>query len=210
MTALGAYVLGALDEAERDRVDAHVVTCAACRAELESLFPVRAHLARMSEADVVELEPAPPPPALRTRVLAAARARRRRLVRRRLAVGAAVVAVAAGAALALPGAERPARTVTATDPASGVRAAVSATPRPWGTELTLRLSGVAPGERCRLIARARDGRRAVAATWWATYRGTAEVTGAAALPAADLTAFDVVTASGRRLVHIPIDPGGAS
>jgi hypothetical protein len=210
MTLLGAYVLGALDDEERDRVDAHVEACVACREELESLFPVRAQLARLSEADVVALDPAPAPPALRTRVLAAVRAQRRRLVRRRLAAAVMLAAVVGAVALALPAGEPTARAVTATDPTTGVHAAVAAQPKPWGTELTLRLSGATPGERCRLIARARDGRQAVAATWWATYRGTAEVTGAAALPAEDLVAFDVVTAAGRRLIHIPIDGGGAS
>jgi hypothetical protein len=213
MTLLGAYVLGALDDEERDRVDAHIEGCVACREELESLFAVRAQLARLSEADVVALDPAPAPPALRTRVLAAVRAQRRRVVRRRLAAAVVLTAVVAAAvALALPAAEHggQARAVTATDAATGVRAAVAARPKAWGTELTLRLSGATPGERCRLIARARDGRHAVAATWWATYRGTAEVTGAAALPAEDLVALDVVTAAGRRLIHIPIDGGGAS
>jgi hypothetical protein len=88
---------------------------------------------------------------------------------------------------------------------TGVRATVAATPRMWGTELRVHVTGAQPGERCRLIARARDGRSDVAATWWTTYSGTAELTGAAAIPIADVVALDVVTTSGRRLVHIPMD-----
>jgi anti-sigma factor RsiW len=45
-SSLGAYVLGALDERERKRVDAHVAECSRCREELETLIPVRAYLAR--------------------------------------------------------------------------------------------------------------------------------------------------------------------
>jgi hypothetical protein len=68
------------------------------------------------------------------------------------------------------------------------------------------MSGAAPGERCRLVARARDGRTEIAATWWTTYGGSAEVTGAAAIPAAELAALDVVTVQGRRLVHVRMAP----
>jgi RNA polymerase sigma-70 factor, ECF subfamily len=77
--------------------------------------------------------------------------------------------------------------------------------RLWGAELRVLMSGASPGERCRLIARARDGSSDVAATWWTTYSGGGEVTGAAAIAAADLVALDVVTATGRRLVHVPMN-----
>jgi hypothetical protein len=143
------------------------------------------------------------------------RAERRRIVRRRVAA-AAVTATLAAAALAFvawPGEERRAgepmlaagQTTAAGRAESGVRATVAAMPRRWGTELRVRVSGAEPGERCRLIARARDGRGDVAATWWTTYSRVEEVTGAAAIPIAELAALDVVTASGRRLVHIPMD-----
>jgi hypothetical protein len=68
----------------------------------------------------------------------------------------------------------------------------------------VRMDGAAAGERCRLIVLARDGRSEVAATWRATYRGTAEVTGSAAIPPAEVAAVAVVTTAGRRLVRVPI------
>jgi hypothetical protein len=222
MTSLGAYVLGALDERERDRIDDHVAGCDRCREELEALMPVGSYLARASAEELLALgrPPVAPPAALQARVRAAVRAERRRVVRRRLAAVAALAAAVALAVVALPaGEERPARPPVATtqataaaDQRTGVRATVAATPRAWGTELRVRVSGVAPGERCRLLARARDGRSDIAATWWTTYSGSAEVTGAAAIPAADLVALDVVTTAGRRLVHVPMNQqaGGAS
>lgn len=210
LTLLGAYSLGALDEDERDRVDAHVAGCDACREELDSLVAVRAHLARVAESDVAQPAPAAAPDALRARVLGAARAQRRRAVRRRVAAVAALAAATGLALVARPDGEVSPPALAARAAHDGVRASVAAVARPWGTELTLRLSGVAPGERCRLVVRARDGRRVVAATWWASYRGTAEVTGAAALPLAELIGFDVVTTSGRRLVRVPIDEGGTT
>jgi hypothetical protein len=220
MTSLGAYVLGALDERERDRVDEHVASCARCREELEALMPVGSYLARASVDDLLAIDASPgPPQGLHARLRAAVRAERRRVVRRRAAAVAALAAAALLAVVVWPADEQrtrppvvPAQASTAADPGSGVRAAVAATPRAWGTELRVRVSGAAPGERCRLVARARDGRSDVAATWWTTYSGTAEVTGAAAIPAADLVALDVVTATGRRLVRIPMtqQAGGAS
>ena len=92
----------------------------------------------------------------------------------------------------------------AADAGTGVRAAVDVAPRPSGTALTLRLRGVTPGERCRLVVLGRDGRSEVAATWQATYLGTADVTGSTAIPKADVAAIDVVTSAGRRLVHVPV------
>jgi hypothetical protein len=225
MTSLGAYVLGALDERERERVDEHVAGCARCRDELEALIPVGSYLARASaeELPAADRPAAPPPAALELRLRAAVCAERRRVPRRRAAgVGAALAAtVALALALAaLPvGEERPARppvagtqASAAADAGTGARASVAATPRAWGTELRVRVSGVAPGERCRLVARARGGRSEVAGTWWTTYSGSAEVTGAAAIPAADLVALDVVTSAGRRLVRVPMNQqaGGAS
>ena len=222
MTSLGAYVLGALEDRERDRVDDHVAGCPACREELETLIPVRSYLARVSTEELLELDAPAPPVALRTRLRIAVRAERRRTLRRRTAAVAALAAVVMAAAVAWragegrPAADRPpvvaGPAATAADAGTGVRATVAATQRPWGTELRVRLSGAARGERCRLVARARDGRTDVAATWWTTYTGSAELTGAAAIPAADLVALDVMTTAGRRLVRIPMNqqPAGTS
>jgi anti-sigma factor RsiW len=233
--ALGAYVLGALDERERDRVDEHVATCDRCRADLEALIPVRAYLVRLAD-DELGLESAAPTqerlataaPAVPDRPgaapptpdrlgttpptpdrVGAAPPRRPWLVRRALPSAAAIAAAVLLALVAWPrGADEPpiaGSRSSAVDARTGVRASVAATSRMWGTELRVRMSGATPGERCRLIARARDGRSDVAATWWTTYGGSAEVTGAAAIPAADLVALDVMTAAGRRLVHVPMN-----
>jgi hypothetical protein len=219
MTSLGAYVLGALDDRERDRVDEHVATCARCRQELEALLPVRSYLVRVSAEELLEAGAPVPPAALMTRLRTAVRAERRRAVRRRAAAVAALAAVVLAAVVGWRAGEgRPAgdpapAAAAAADAGTGVRATVAATPRAWGTELRVRVSGAAPGEQCRLVARARDGRTDVAATWWTTYTGSAELTGAAAIPAADLVSLDVVTSAGRRLVHVPMNQqasGGAA
>jgi anti-sigma factor RsiW len=225
--SLGAYALGALDARERGAVDAHVATCPECLRELESLIAVASHLARVPGDELrdgplaqppvgggLDGPPAPPfapdiagdePPPSARRGRGDAQ---RSAVRRRGLIGAVLAAaIAALIALAPVGGDEPQLGITraaAADPHTGVRAAVEVVPRPWGTRLTVGLRGATPGERCRLVARARDGRTEVAANWTATYRGSADVTGAAAITAADLQALDVVTATGRMLVHVPI------
>jgi hypothetical protein len=216
MTSLGAYVLGALDERERARIDAHVAGCARCREELGALMPLGDYLAHASPEELRALDRSAAGPAeLHARLRTAVRAERRRVARRRVSVGAASAALAVAAAVALvawpDGDRRPGpllaagQATAAAHAASGVGATVAAMPRRWGTELRVRVTGARPGERCRLIARARSGRADVAATWWTTFSRAEEVTGAAAIPIAELVALDVVTASGDRLVHIPME-----
>ncbi|WP_182902970.1 anti-sigma factor [Microbispora sp. H10830] len=57
--SLGAYVLGALDGEETAEVEAHLETCAACRAELSELSGLPPLLARVSAEDI-ERAAAPP------------------------------------------------------------------------------------------------------------------------------------------------------
>ena len=83
-------------------------------------------------------------------------------------------------------------------------ATIAVRPVRSGSRLIVRMRGAAPGERCRLVARSRDGHTDVAATWQATYRGGAAVTGSAAIAPADLASVDVVTAGGHRLVRVTL------
>jgi len=59
--ALGAYVLGALDQAETDQVTAHLAHCPGCHEEYLELLDLVPLLASVTEADVVRgpLEPGP-------------------------------------------------------------------------------------------------------------------------------------------------------
>ncbi len=80
--SLGAYVLGALDPADRSRVDAHLAGCADCRDELASFAALPGLLGRVSRSEV-ESEPVDPGPQLLERLLSAAAAERRHDRRRR-------------------------------------------------------------------------------------------------------------------------------
>lgn len=83
---LGAYVLDALDPAERAAFEGHLKVCGACRDEVAELRPAAAALAD---------RPLAPPPELRERVmrLAAQTQPVRRPARRRVWVAAAAAAV---------------------------------------------------------------------------------------------------------------------
>ena len=207
MPALGVYVLGAVDDGERARIEAHMDRCPECARELERLMPLPGHLALLTPGEFVSLDHAAPPPAgLLTRLHATQAVSRTRLRRQRVAVAVAAVALAlAGGVLASSrDAGAPVTQVAAADRATGVRAEVDFAARPSGSALTLRMRGAAPGQQCRLVVLGRDGRRDVAATWTATYTGTADITGSTAIPKADVAAIDVVTSAGRRLVHLPV------
>jgi hypothetical protein len=74
-TALGVYVLGALDPGERSQVEAHLERCPACRDELAGMAGLPAMLGRVDEAQLDRV--AGPPPELLDGLLARASERRR-------------------------------------------------------------------------------------------------------------------------------------
>ena len=177
--ALGVYVLGAIDPAERALVDDHLAACPDCREELASLAGLPALLRRVPQAEaerMMEADPAEdtlddvaldrllPPLLART-----ARVRRSHRVRELVAAAAvAVLALGAGAAGAsvlhpasAPVAGRAAgppqtRQVQAwhwasgSDTKTGVTLTVKYRPMPYGTTMTVSVSGVTPGTVCQL------------------------------------------------------------
>jgi hypothetical protein len=212
--ALGAYVLGALEREERSELEAHLESCPVCREELDRLAPLPGLLSRLSVAEAEELaapepDPAERPAPLEGALAAVTRARRRSRV---LQVAAAVAALALVVVLAVgdprsregDGVAPAPLTASAFDARTGVEGVAELGRRPWGTRVRLRLSGVRPGERCRLVARGEGGRTEVAATWRADYLGTADVPGAVAIPPHRLASLHVVGSGDRLLVRMPV------
>jgi predicted anti-sigma-YlaC factor YlaD len=221
--SLGAYVLGALEPADRARVDAHLATCADCRDELASLAGLPGLLGRVSRAEV-EAEPTDPGPQLLDRLLRAAAAERRRSRRRTwvAAVAAAVIALAAvGVAIGVThdrhqtvSAKTPvgvSETFTATDPVTHVQASITEWKKGWGASVDVSVVGVTEdlaGPSCQLIAVGPDGKTDVAASWSAPaagYTGPSKVnaSGSTAMASKDITAFKVVGSDGKTLVWVP-------
>lgn len=213
-TSLGAYLLGALDPADRAEIETHLADCPPCREDLASLAGLPGLLGRLTLAEAVATaSPAEtadlPGQQLLNRALTELRRRRHSQRRRWLAGAAAAVLIAAVAAVTgtsqshAPAGTAGGQVIAATDPTTRVHATATLHGEPAGTEITLRLSGVTPGLHCQLIAVAADGRREVASSWRATYHGQADVTGTTALPVAELASLQVVTTDGTRLLTLP-------
>jgi hypothetical protein len=205
--SIGAYLLGALDGSEACQLQAHLAECPACRQDFDELATLPRLLRRLTPEDVAQLRPATCPPAP-----VAADGSRRLLQLPRLAMLAAtaagvvalIVMLAVSTAAHRDAPQARALTFTKAEAVTHVRATVRLAPRTWGTQLHLWLSGVPAGQRCSLVAHARDGRVETAASWTATYAGRADVPGATSIRLQDISAVDVVTAAGRRLAGIPI------
>jgi hypothetical protein len=202
---IAAYVLGALEPAERDQVRAHIPVCAECRAALAEIAPLPALLYRVSPEDAAAGPPVPDE-AMLGRLLAAAAETRQVRRRRVLAAAAAVIVLAAGGTavtLALNNETDPTGrlTLTAQD---GIHATLDVRPVGSGTQFGLELSGVPSEEHCRLVAVGDDGERSVAASWTATYDGTATINGSTALPPNRIDRLVVETDQGRELASVAL------
>lgn len=205
---LAAYVLGALEPAERSAFEAHLPSCERCRAESTEFAGLPGLLGRLSAADAAAVstpEPADDEAAL-NRLLAHVAARRRARRRRNLlSVAAAVVLLAgagAGIAAGVSGSAGGGREISATQGA--VHATVRLDGSAAGTEIALDLQGVRPDEHCRLVAVAKDGSTADAGSWVARYDGWAGVHGVTSIARSDLASLRVEDASGATLVAIPV------
>jgi hypothetical protein len=89
------YALGALERDERERIDAHAATCAACARALA------AAMATVAALDDAAIEPVAPPAALGRRIAASARAANPSLTRRAAWPLPSVLTTAASVALAI-------------------------------------------------------------------------------------------------------------
>lgn len=170
--ALGAFALGQLDAEEHTAVQAHLDGCAACRAELAQLVPLRAHL---DLVDAERLDEVPvTPPELGPRIIeqirreapggpmgddadgvSGARRRRARQRRRRSTLAVTVLGAAAAAVLAFG-----AGWMLRPDPPAGPLEAVAVraldtevrevsadvVPHTWGMEIKLQGSGFSAGD----------------------------------------------------------------
>ena len=174
---LGVYLLGTIDPAQRVALARHLASCRDCRTELAGLAGLPAllrrvpadELRRLLLDDAVSLVPGPPLSVLLTRV---AWARRRR---RYLSVAVAVVAATAVISgwlglrpLARPPASVPpwwTVTVESVNLVTRAGAYVRYAPEPWGTELQVRVTGIAVGTRCQLWVTGPSGQHEDAGGW---------------------------------------------
>ncbi len=204
------YALGTLDEPDRAELEAHLPTCPECRVLLAEVAGLPKLLARVPVADVVGAAPPAPSEAMFERLVASAvterRTRRTRLALVGAAAAAAVVLAGAGGTALVQARSGPGVQVVAAA-AGDVHARVELRPTDGGTGLKLQLSGVPALEHCSLVAVGRDGRREVAASWEATYEGTATFDGTTSIPASELASLRIETDTAT-LVTMPVPATG--
>jgi hypothetical protein len=218
---VGAYVLGALPDAEAARFEEHLAGCERCAAELDSLIDVESLLAEFAAGTAAGATAAelltPPGPELLDRLVDEVAATRRRAGRRRTYLVAAAVAliVAGPVVTGLAVGTRDAgpavsATASARDTASGVDATVAMTDKPWGTQIGLTLGGVQGPLQCDLVAVSTSGVRQTVATWAVPGPGYGvadqptplTVQGGTGIPRNEIADFLVRTLDGRTLVDV--------
>lgn len=200
--ALGAYLLGSLDPAERSSFERHARGCADCRREMVRLAPLPGLLGQVQLSDLElpfddpapdpDLWPLPPGPEPEPEP-AHGRARRRRWP---VLVGAGVLAVlvAFGVAVVprLVGGDGPAVTWHATDAASGVVASADLVGKSWGTELWMSIENMPKGLRCKLIVHDRSGRTEIGGWWGSDHAPDERIPGATSFPVDQIERLDLV------------------
>lgn len=218
---LGGYLLGGLDDADTERLDAHLLHCDECRAELDRLAPVPDLLQNLENAPPVA--PGTRPSAARIESLLsrmrAERARARRRSIRLLAAAAAVVLVAAvaigvtysrdgGTPPPAPRAVPSQPLVTAIfEPAAGSGLAGQAvlTGKTWGVSIDLnvsKLTGQGP-----FVCQVRNSAGMVeqAMIWGPTPSGNAKVTGASSIQLRNVSTVAVADQDGHVLGTARLD-----
>jgi len=227
---LGAYVLGLVDDDERAAIEAHLATCASCRAEVAELSGLSDVLAAAPPdevlADLAALEAADAPTGapgtddlLLQRTLREMRRETRRSGRLRLVSAAAAVVAVAGLAgvggIVLGSSEygeripiaqgEHGRELKATDATTGVQLTAEIIPASAWTKLNVAVKGVAPGTMCQIVAVATDGRRDVAGSWivGSPKPGAKRgVDGSTAIAPGDLARVEIIDGTGKRLVSV--------
>jgi hypothetical protein len=93
------------------------------------------------------------------------------------------------------------------DEATGHRATVSASPAGDGTDLLIRITGIPVGMTCRLLVVGADGERERTQSWTIsrkTYEDKAVFPRETRIPMESIVRFEVVDATGRTLVTVPV------
>jgi hypothetical protein len=187
--ALGVYVLGSIDPAERAQVDEHLSSCQECREELANLAGLPAMLRKVPIVEAERLaayeqdpELAGVPSAEMLTSLIARTANVRRIHRWRTVAAAAAVAIVAlggGAfaanALQPSGAPAPpgvAQTGTVAwqqtsgnGPVTGAHLKVRYRHEPWGTRMEVNVTGLQPGSVCQFQVTDATGGKSVVGSW---------------------------------------------
>jgi hypothetical protein len=222
--ALGVYVLGAIDPAERAEVDEHLAACPECREELASLAGLPALLRKVPiiEAERLaapeqDLELAGVPSAEMLTSLIARTTNVRRIHRwRSVAAAAAVAIVALGGGVAVANALQPPaapsqhgqhgvawQQASGSGPVTGAHLTVKYRNEPWGTRMLVNVTGLQPGSVCQLRVMDATGGTSVVGSW-KLWPGDSWYPASTWLGEQDLRSFQV-TVDGKVVAAAPAD-----
>lgn len=214
--ALGVYVLGAIDPAERAQVDAHLMTCPDCREELASLAGLPAMLRKVPVVEAERLaspdaEPdlsvVPSEEMLKSLVARTTNVRRIHRWRGALAAAAAViVALGGGAAIATalqPGSSQVNEhwKLATGGGATGIHLTVEYRPVESGTLIKANVTGAPPGVTCNF--QVVDGHGKVMQLGsWIYWKGSAWYPASSSLSDVELHTFEL-TIGGKVVASAP-------
>jgi anti-sigma-K factor RskA len=216
--ALGGYVLGALDPAERRGLEQHLKECRDCTDELARLSPLPGLLGRVSEREVRAGLLVPSDDLLDGVISRLAREERslRSQVRRwRIATVAASFAALVAVVIAVaPWRPAPDRVIAPVSPvaadATAVTGQAAAIAWEWGTTVELQVEELPRRDGYVLWAVADDGRRERAGTWGVTASGHARVRGASSIARSELRRVEVTDRQGHVLMSFDFSPGNGT
>jgi hypothetical protein len=214
-TQLGAYALGALEPAEAAEVDAHLVTCAECRAELAELNELKEFLGEVPPEAFLE---GPPEGGdlLLQRTLREVRPPKRRSRWLLVAAVAVVVAGALGGGVVLGRATAPentnqpvagAKQVTASDAATGASMAATVEPRSGWTWVRVQVKGLKAGDQCEMVIVDKSGATWVAGSWLVSEKAAKDGStfgGGVVIPPEQVRSVEVRTVQGKHVVTATI------
>ena len=182
--SLGVYVVGAIDPAERARVDSHLSGCPECREELASLAGLPALLGRIPLAEAERMagisaerfisDDEPDSELLSPVLNRIAQQRRVRRWRTLTTAAAAVVVIVGGTVGIVEATHSPAHSTVAWDTVQGTQAGTNVTmavkyaTAAWGTRLDAHVSGVRYGTTCQFWVLGPGGTRWAAGSWKVT------------------------------------------
>jgi hypothetical protein len=229
-TDVAAYSLGLLDPQDRLAFEEHLADCESCAAELAAFVGLAELLVGVEPVEVGSAEAgsakaegtAEPDEAAVVELISRRAIARRHRVRQRLGLAAAagLVLLGGGVAVGMATAPRQAPELaqltgqahSATDKLTGASGTVHLVAKPYGTQITLDLSGVRGPLTCQLVAVSRTGQRAIAVDWRVPATGYGVpghpmhliIIGGTAITPQDLSRLVIDVVGGSTLLSIPI------
>jgi anti-sigma factor RsiW len=203
-SALGAYILGALEPEERRQFEEHLDHCAMCTAEFAEFAAIPALLDKVRPEDLQPVA-VTPSPELFERVSAAAHVTPDRAPRSRrwlLAAAAVLVLLGAGAGVIVWAANQGNDTVTASS--GPVEVTMTATGEGDGTAIDVTVAGMRPGEICRLVAVDADGGHHPAGEWNVSEEGDGQWDSWADVPRDDLSEVVMYGEGDREVIRVEL------